>query len=106
MYTQTIIEAIRNQKMLSIHFQKETTNEFVTRKVAPYDVYSGINKKSKMEDDVLLGYAIGDIYKNDHPVTIYLSSIQTLNVLNEAFDGQRIRRLLNIKDPPNISRNW
>lgn len=106
MHKRTLIEAIQLQKKVLVQFKKETNGEDVTRKVSPYDVFSQVNAKTKSTEDILLGYADRDISHNPHPVSIYLKNIYRLNLLDEVFNGMEVRRLLKIKDRPNISRNW
>jgi hypothetical protein len=106
MYKQQIIDAIQNQQMIKISFRREKDDNWVTRNVAPYDVYPRENKQSELTEDILLGYAEIDSGHEAHPVSIYLDNIQTVVGLNETFDGSEIRRLLKVKKAPYIPRNW
>jgi len=106
MHKQKIIEAIHNQQMLKISFRRESDNDYVTRNVAPYDVYPTENKQSGLMEDILLGYAERDFEHEAHAVSIYLSNIQSVIALNQTFDGPEIRRLLKVKRSPYVSRNW
>jgi hypothetical protein len=106
MYEQKIIEAIRDQQMLRISFRREKDNSWVSRNVAPYDVYPRENKQSGFMENILLGYAERDFEHEAHAVSIYLNNIQSITELNEAFNGSEIRRLLKVKNPPYIARNW
>jgi len=106
MHKQTIIQAIQEQQKISIYFKKETDGQYVQRKVSPYDVFPQVNSKSKREEDILFGYADGDVSHRPHPVSIYLKTIQRLSFLEESFSGPELRWLLKPKERPNISRNW
>ena len=92
--------------MLKISFRRESDNDYVTRNVAPYDVYPTENKQSGLMEDILLGYAERDFEHEAHAVSIYLSNIQSVIALNQTFDGPEIRRLLKVKRSPYVSRNW
>lgn len=106
MYKQQIIDAIQNQQMLRITFRRESDDNWVMRNVAPYDVYPRENKKSGFTEDILLGYAEADFEHEAHAVSIYLDNIQTVSELDKKFNGEEIRRLLKVRRPPYISRNW
>lgn len=106
MHKQIIIKAIKEQKKLSIYFKKETSGDYVTRKVSPYDVFPQAHAKTKFQEDILLGYADSDISHKPHPVSIYLKNIHSLVLLDESFNGSELRRILNVKENPNVTRNW
>ncbi len=106
MYKQKIIEAIQNQQMLKISFRREKDDNWVSREVAPYDVYPRENKESGFMEDILFGYAERDFEHEPHIVSIYLNNIRSIDDINEAFDGPEIRRLLKVKKVPYVSRNW
>lgn len=106
MYKEQIIEAIQNQQMLKISFRREKDGNWVSRNVAPYDVYSRENKQSGFTEDILLGYAERDFEHEPHAVSIYLNNIQSVTALDQAFNGPEIRRLLKVKRSPNVPRNW
>jgi len=106
MYKQQIINAIKNQQMLRISFRKETNGDWITRNVAPYDVFPQENKKRETIEDLLFGYAESDYEKNAHVVSIYISNIQSVNDLGKNFDGSQIRRLLKVKKTPYVTRDW
>lgn len=100
-----IISAIQYQQMLKISFRKETDGDWVTRQVAPYDIYPQSKKGEYFEQDILLGYARGDGLHRSHVVSIYLNNIQHIEPTSETFDGEEIRRLIKPKHQPNIERN-
>lgn len=106
MYKQKIIEAIHNQQMLKITFRRESDDNWVTRDVAPYDVYPRENKQSGFMEDILLGYAEADFEHKAHAVSIYLDNVQSIIELDKRFNGAEIRRLLKVRRPPYVSRNW
>lgn len=106
MFKQKIIDAIHNQQILRISFRREGDGDWVTRNVAPYDVYPRQNKQSGFMEDILFGYAKRDFEHEAHVVSIYLNNMQTVSELAELFDGSEIRRLLGVKKAPYISRNW
>ncbi|MFA5157734.1 MAG: hypothetical protein WC451_00890 [Patescibacteria group bacterium] len=101
-----IISAIQNQQMLRVSFRKETDGDWVTRTVAPYDIYKQTKSGEYFEQDILLGYAKGDVLHRSHVVSIYLNNIQSIESVGEHFDGDEIRRLIKPKHQPNIDRNW
>ncbi len=106
MYKEKIINAIQGQNMLRINFRKETDNSFVERDMAPYDVFPKEDPKSRLQRDILLGYDYSDFNHKGHVATVYLDTIQNVTVLNENFNGAEIKKLINPKQSPNISRNW
>lgn len=106
MHKQKIIEAIQNQQTLKISFRREKDDNWVSRNVAPYDIYPRENKQSGFMEDILLGYAERDFEHEAHVVSIYLNNIQSVTELSQSFNGNEIRRLLKIKRPPYVSRNW
>lgn len=106
MYKQTIISAIQSQQMIRVNFKKETTGEFVTRDIAPYDVFPQKKKDGFFEEDYLLGLTDPHSPHKEHPACVYLSNISNVDILNEFFDGDEIKRILNPKKQPNIPRNW
>jgi len=106
LYKQKIIEAIQNQNMLSINFRKESDGSYVERDIAPYDIYPKEDSKSRIAREMLLGYEEGGFNRDSHVVTIYLDNIHNISVLDETFDGYRIRRIIDPKQSPNIPRNW
>lgn len=101
-----IIQAIQSQHMIRVSFQKETTGEYVTRDVIPYDIFPKKKKDSWYEEDYLLGYTDIHLPHNPHPFATYLSNIRSLEALNESFDGQAVTQILKPKQPPFVSRNW
>lgn len=101
-----IISAIQNQRILRISFRKETDGDWVTRIVAPYDVYKQTKSGEYFEQDILLGYAKGDALHRSHVVSIYLENIHSIETTDEKFDGDEIRRLIKPKHQPSIERNW
>ncbi len=106
MYKQKIIEAIQSQQMLKISFRREKDDNWVSRNVASYDVYPRENKQSGFMEDILLGYAERDFEHEAHAVSIYLNNVQSVTKLGQTFNGSEIRRLLKVKKPPYVSRNW
>ena len=106
MYKQRIINAIQSQRMLRICFRRERDNNWVTRGVAPYDVYPRENKKIGFAEDILLSYAEADLEHKAHAVSIYLDNIQSITELDKKFNGEEIRRLLKVRRSPYVSRNW
>lgn len=106
MYKQEIINAIQNQSFLRITFRRQADDNWVTRDVAPYDVFQQMNKKNGFSQDLLQGYAKEDANHEPHVVSIYLENIQSMQELNENFDGREVKRLINPKYPPAIPRNW
>lgn len=106
MYKQVLIDAIQSENIVEVSFRKETTGAYVTRKVLPYDIFSQENKKAQSTDEVLLGYTEAGFDHSAHVIKIYLKDINNVTVLSEKFDGSSLQRLINPKDPPNISRNW
>jgi len=106
MYKQTIISAIQSQQMIRVNFKKETTGEFVTRDIAPYDIFPQKKKDSTYEEDFLLGCTDIHFPHKAHPASTYLSNISSVDILNESFDGDQVRKILKPKERPNISRNW
>jgi len=105
MYRQQIINAIQNQEWLRITFQRKKDNAYVTRDVAPYDIFPQESGERKGEDR-LLGFT--SAHENYEPgiISLYLNDIKTITELEEKFDGPTIRRLINPKRPPYIGRNW
>lgn len=101
-----IISAIQHQYMLRISFRKETNGDWVTRIVAPYDVYKQTKSDEYSNQDILLGYAQGDSLHRPHVVSIYLNNIQSVELTGESFDGEEIKRLIKPKHQPNTERNW
>ena len=106
MYKSTIIEAIQNQKILKIHWQKETTKEYSECLIAPYDVYPKSKKNIYGERDILLGLEYETSGLQDHTASIYLDSIQSVVATGENFNGNEVRRIINPKNPPMVLRNW
>lgn len=106
MMKEQIIQAIQSQKMIRVAFQKETTGEYVTRNVMPYDIFPKTKKDSWYEEDYLLGYTDIHLPHSPHPFTTYLSNIRNLEVLDESFDGRVITQILKPRQAPIIQRNW
>ena len=105
MYKAEIIEAIQNQMMLKIVFRK-IDDSVVTRDIAPYDVYPQENKKTHLTRDILAGWAKRDLQKEEHQARVYLDTIQSMTLLNEPFNGPKIRRLMEVREQPKVQRNW
>jgi hypothetical protein len=101
-----IIAAIQGQHWLKISFRKETDGDWVTRVVAPYDVYRQQNKNDGYDQDILLGYAKGDYQHRSHVVSIYLNNIHGVELVGETFDGDQIRHLIKPKHRPYVERSW
>ena len=101
-----IIQAIQYQNMIRVSFQKETTGEYVTRDVMPYDLYPKKKKDSWYEEDFLLGYTDIHLPHTPHPFSTYLSNIRSIEILNESFDGRAIINILKPKQQPVVDRNW
>jgi hypothetical protein len=101
-----IIQAIQSQNMIRVSFQKETTGEYVTRDVIPYDIYPRKKKDSWYEEDYILGYTDIHLSHNPHPFATYLSNIRSVETLSEKFDGRAITQILKPKEPPVVLRNW
>lgn len=106
MNKQIIISAIQSQQMIQVSFQKETTGEFVTRDIAPYDIFAKKKKNAHFEEDFLLGYANIHTPYDAHIVSTYLSNISNVNALGQSFQGSEVTKLVNPKEPPVIPRNW
>jgi hypothetical protein len=106
MHKQTIISAIQSQQMIRVNFQKETNDEFVTRDIAPYDIFPKKKKNSYFEEDFLLGYTDIHTPHDAHIVSMYLSNISNVILLAESFNGNDLTKHVNPKKPPVISRNW
>lgn len=106
MHKQDIINAIQLQKILKISFRREKDDNWITRNVAPYDVYPRENKQSGFTEDILLGYAERDFEHEAHVVSIYLNNIHSIIELSQTFNGSEIRRLLKVKKAPYVPRNW
>lgn len=106
MYKSTLIEAIQNQQMLRIRWKKETTGQYSECDIAPYDVFPKSKKDSYIERDILLGVERERFGYKDHVASIYLDTIYSAEILNEHFDGNEIKRIINPKDGPVILRNW
>jgi hypothetical protein len=103
--TQRIIDAIKNQRMLEIIFNKERDGNISVKNIAPYDVYPK-NDKNCLTRDVLLGYAESNHQKEAHVIMVYIDNIRKITELSKPFDGNRIRILIEPKNPPYISRHW
>ncbi len=106
MYKSDIIKAIENQLMIRIHWKKETTGQYSECDIAPYDIFPKTKKDSYRERDILLGVEHEKFGYKDHVANIYLDTIQSVNILNQNFDGNEIRRIINPKFNPVIQRNW
>ena len=104
-FENTLISALRDQKMVEIQFRKETDRDLVDREVAPYDVYDKQDKNGYSRR-VLLGYCWEHKDYEEDPIYIYLDSIESIRSLNTNFDGQDVKRLINPKKLPNIPRSW
>lgn len=92
--------------MLKITFRKESDDNWVSRNVAPYDVYPREHKQSGFIEDILFGYAERDFEHEAHAVSIYLNNVQSITETGETFNGPEIRRSLKIKRAPYVPRNW
>lgn len=101
-----IIKAIQSQHIIRISFQKETTGEYVTRDIMPYDIFPQKKKGSWYEEDYLLGYSDYHLNHKPHPVATYLSNIRNIEVLLETFNGSEIIQILKPKQPPVVNRDW
>jgi len=102
---QTTIDAIRNQEWLKITFRRKRDDNYVTRMVAPYDVFpqeSGENAGKER----LSGYTRAHEDYKPGVITIYLEDISGVSNIGEHFDGPHIRNLINPKRPSYINRNW
>jgi hypothetical protein len=106
MYKSTIIDAIQNQRMLRIWWQKETTGKDSECDIAPYDIFPKTKKGSFNERDLLLGLEYENTSYQNHPASIYLDAIKNIEVLNQYFDGSEVKRIINPKNHPLILRNW
>lgn len=105
MSQQQIINAIQKQEWLKITFQRKKDDEYVTRIIAPYDIFPQESGKHEGEYR-LLGYtkAHGD-YRTG-VISLYLNEIMNITETGEKFDGLTIRRLINAQKPPYIPRDW
>lgn len=101
-----IIQAIQSQKMIRVSFRKETTGEYTTRDVMPYDIYPKKKENSWNEEDFLLGYTDIHLPHQPHIFSTYLSNIRSIDILDESFDGHTIVNILKLTKPPVIQRNW
>lgn len=105
MYKQQIIDAIQNQEWLSITFQRKKDDNYVTRIVAPYDVFTQEDGEYRGEDR-LLGYTKAHEDFQPGVISLYLGEIISITETGEHFNGQEIRNLINPKQPPQILRDW
>lgn len=105
MYKQQIIDAIRNQKWLRITFRREKDETYVTRIVASYDVFPQERGKHEGEDR-LFGYTKAHEDYQPGIISLYLNNILGVSETGEHFDGPSIKRLINPKKSPYISRDW
>lgn len=106
MYKSNIIEAIQNKQMLRIKWKKETTGQYSECDISPYDVFPKSKKDSYRERDILLGVEYEKFGYKDHVANIYLDTIHNVEVLNQCFDGNEVKRIINPKLNPVIPRNW
>lgn len=100
-----IIEAIQNQNLIKIYFHKENSCQRDERSIAPYDIYSRVDKSGR-ERDYLLGYSEENFNIPDRPFSQYLDNIESVTILDKKFNGHELRGLLKPKNLPNIPRNW
>jgi len=105
MYKQQIVDAIQNQEWLKITFQREKDEIYVTRIVAPYDVFTQENGEHEGEDR-LLGYTKAHEDYQPGVISLYLDNISSVSETREYFNGPTIRRLINPKESPHIPRDW
>lgn len=105
MYKQQVINAIQNQEWLRITFQRGKDDMHVSRDVAPYDIFPQESGEHEGEDR-LIGYT--EAHEDYQPgvISLYLNDIVSITETGERFDGAAIRRLINPKRPPYISRDW
>jgi predicted DNA-binding transcriptional regulator YafY len=106
MHKQKIIEAIQNQKWLRITFRRERDDQYVTRIVAPYDIFPQESEKYHKERYRLIGYTKAHEDYRPGVISLYLDNIIKVSETEEHFDGPKIRRLINPKEPPYIPRDW
>ncbi len=102
---QTIVDAIRNQEWLRITFRRKRDDNYVTRIVAPYDIFpqeTGKNTGKKR----LSGYTRAHEDYEPGVITLYLEDISSVSTIGEHFDGPHIRSLINSKRTSYINRDW
>ena len=100
-----IVKAIQNQNLIKIYFHKEDSYQREERNIAPYDIYPQKDKSGR-ERDYLIGYSEENFDIPDRPFSQYLDNMEGATILDKKFDGQELKRLLNPKNRPYISRNW
>jgi hypothetical protein len=105
MNKEQIIDAIQNQKWLRITFRRIQDGSYVTRIVAPYDIFTQKSGEHKGEDK-LLGYTKAHEDYQPGVISLYLKNILSIAETGEYFDGPTIRRLISPKEQAHIPRNW
>lgn len=100
-----LISAIQSQQMVKIQFKKETDQDWVTRELAPYDIYDRQDKDGHIRR-VILGYCWWHKDYKAAPILVYLDTIGNIRLLDKKFNGFEVERLINPKGLPNIPRDW
>jgi len=101
-----IIKAIQGRNKVEISFKKETTEQWAIRKISPYDIYPRDDRESSKPRDYVIGYIDADIGREAHVFSTYLDNVYAVDILNEKFSGQDIKRLVGAKGEPNVARDW
>jgi hypothetical protein len=103
-----IVDVIRNQSCIKVRYRREEDRRERNLVIAPYDFYTKNKKGSKFEKEVLLGHELDNSFsiKRKSVVAIYLDNIMELTVLNDKFDGGKLRELMKTKRDPYVRRNW
>ncbi len=102
---QAVIEAIRNQEWLKITFRRKKDDNYVTRVVAPYDVFPQETGENEGKER-LSGYTRAHEDYEPGVITIYLEDMSSVSAIGEHFDGPHIRSLIDPKRTPYINRSW
>lgn len=105
MHKHQIVEAIQNQEWLQITFHREKDDAYVTRIVAPYDIFPQESGNREGENR-LLGYTKAHEDYRPGIISLYLNDIRSITNTGEQFDGVAIRGLIRPKRLPYIPRNW
>lgn len=100
-----ILNAIESQLWLRISFQREKDEEYITREVAPYDIFSQETGKNEGEER-LIGYTKAHEDYRPGVISLYLKNICTVIETGEKFDGPQIRSLIDPARTTVIHRGW
>ena len=100
-----IINAIENQLWLRISSQREKDEEYITRELAPYDIFHQETGKNEGEER-LIGYTKAHEDHRPGVISLYLKNIGSVVETGEKFDGPQIRRLIGPTRPTVIPRDW